>query len=316
MIYLHKVGLQNFLRLLWWMLSVILGLSSTTSLANIQPKTTPSTIVANVSMRNFAYTIGDIVQMRIKIPNISADAIDPKSIPLPGRVNYWLDIRSINTRQVSHDVILDIEWQLFSTVETAQRLTLPAIPLRLVNQPTTVMIPSTPLYFSPVLPKSVSSQLLGFEDIPPSLENTQNAAFIFIACTFLTFFYVLLFLWLHDQIPWLPFRRGPLLKLYQQLRKMPLNQIIQFEHVESIHKTLQDVAMCTLMPHQLNKLYVNAPYLLEYQTQITKFHDATWPRLFNNTMQHTICYQDVLLWLKQASYAERLFMLKTSAKIT
>lgn len=308
--YLHKGHVRNLLRLLCLMLNVALCLSSSASLANSMPKTTPSTLVANVSVRNFAYTIGDVVKMRVKIPNISANAIESKSIPLPGRVNYWLDIRHIKITQASHDVILDIEWQLFSTVETAQLLTLPAITLRLMNQPTSILIPSTPIYFSPVLPKSLPAQLTGFEDIPPSLENTENAAVIFFVCSFLTFLYVLLFLWLHDLIPWIPFRRGPLLKLYHQLRKLPPNQTIQFEHIELIHKTLQDVAKCTLMPHQLNTLYVKAPYLSEYQKQILQFHDATWPRLFNESIHYSICNQDVLAWIKKASKAERLFMLK------
>lgn len=76
---------------------------------------TPSVRV--LEPRAFGYFIGDVVAREVSIMTDVDQTIDPASIPRPGPLNYWLNLKSVeleeNVRQAQRHYTMRLEYQTF-----------------------------------------------------------------------------------------------------------------------------------------------------------------------------------------------------------
>lgn len=269
-----------------------------------------------ISMRNNGYTLGDLVEMRAEFDLKKGLAFDTNSTPLKGPVNHWLDLRKVNMRasqnaDKSAHITLDFTWQIFGTVEMAQRVYIPAIVLQTLPpeasdaKPITITIPAQGFHLSPVLPTTIEetnhrphARPLKFDTQTPM----NTALFCFGTGLLLSF----IGLWLQDKISWWPRNPGPMTQLARMIRNHPTTTF-NTQQLRAIHTALALSARQSLYPNTLENLFKSCPYLSTEKTEITDFFITSW-QLFHSqeNMTGAISVSATKAWIARAAMAERI----------
>lgn len=259
--------------------------------------------VVKVEMRDTGYTLGDLMQMRAVITLDSGVRIDANSLPPPGRVTPWMELRTAHMQQEGETAQLDFEWQVFATVENAMQLKLPPIELKTAGgNPQTVVIPAQVFHLSPVLPKPLESDQPR-PSLPPFLFDERTPLRAAVACFALALTSITFWLWLTDRLPGFPRNPGPIARLARQLRRRRM--VLDLQALRDIHAALNAAAGETLYPDTLPRLFQRAPYLMTEQTEIEQFFRQSW-RHFYESGATVPGHVDALVWVERAARAERL----------
>lgn len=308
-------------RFLWLLRLSLLYLSLCT--LSVFAANTEKTIPVKVTMRDNGYTLGDTIAMRAEFNLAKNWVFDVNSVPLKGPVNNWLDLRDVTMDESkktddSRLIRIDFVWQIFGTVEHAQKLKIPAIQLQTIppndstkvngnNKPIAITIPAQAFYLSPVLPPSITEKEHR-PHAPPLRFDTVTPLTIGSLCLGLSLLCAVFWLWLMDKIPWWPRNPGPMTRLLRQLNSAGLAQQLNFspEHLRAINHALAESAGQSLYPNTLENLFKNAPYLAQEKSTITQFFNASWQQFFTSNHQ-AIQVTESLVWIKRATIAERLF---------
>ncbi len=258
-----------------------------------------------VTMRNSGYTMGDLIHMRVEIA-VPKASIDINSLPLEGRVTSWLDLRQLSVSGQNKATVLDVTWQLFGTVEYSQILKLPEIQIKTVgSHSTTIVVPAQSIYYSSVLPKTIEVEKLR-PNLSPFYFNETKPKYFAICSIIFTLIIGFCWLWIKDQLPWLPYKLGPIATLARRYRKYQHIQLSSSQLCE-IHQALNATAKQNLYPHTLNALFDVAPFLSEDKASISQFIEYVWQILYAKSPR-VVSIDSVLPWLNRAAQAERLFL--------
>lgn len=82
--------------------------------------------------RAFGYLIGDTVLAEAIVPVPPGTTLDPGSLPGPGRVNGWLHLLEVDTRQVDNRLVLSRRFLVTASAESIRLVWLPRVALRFV----------------------------------------------------------------------------------------------------------------------------------------------------------------------------------------
>ena len=107
------------------------------------------------TLRDTGYLLGDLIDERVEIRLPPGAEIDSGSLPLPGRVAPWLEVRrtSLAPRDAGGTQALVVTYQIFAETEAAARVPVPEFALRLRGAPEPVVnIPEQSFLLSPALP--------------------------------------------------------------------------------------------------------------------------------------------------------------------
>ena len=91
--------MQTFIRLIglaMLMLAAHMPISAPAAFAADVPAVKQVTIR---TPRDIGYFVGDLIRAEITLIVDGGASIDPASLPRPGSITYWLDIRSVDVRQ-------------------------------------------------------------------------------------------------------------------------------------------------------------------------------------------------------------------------
>jgi mxaA protein len=273
-----------------------------------------------IKMRDSGYTMGDYIDMQVKFSLPNNEKLNEESLPLIGRFKPWLDLHAIHVKQDNETVYMHITWQIFATVEIAQTLSTPEFSLKTIGKsPINIVIPAQPFYFSPVFPAPPLKEIKRRENyLPPNFDVDTPLIGLSLSLVVL-FVLLIIWLWLQDVVPWLPYRAGPITQVYRKLNGMhlqndsihkPLSSAsLSNEQLREIHHALNTVAGLSLYPQTLSQLFINAPYLEAEKSSITKFFNRSWNIFYPNKLSSliTIDLIETKQWLQKASVAERLF---------
>jgi len=257
-----------------------------------------------VSMRDSGYTMGDFIDLRVEIPLAPGQTLDEESMPLTGRVRPWLDLRELRWQQNGDTLTLDLRWQLFATVEIAQRLHTPTVTLR-TRDGKVLVIPAQPFHYSPALPYPLESSTRKL-NLPPFKADERTPFVAAWLCLLLATGCGLAWLWIKDRIPWWPFRPGPMTVLVRSLRRLPSHAILQQSVLREMHAAFNRSAGESLYPNTLPKLFDAVPYLRNERTAISAFFDYSW-RVFHADLPLTMRVKDVSDWAERCASSERLY---------
>ena len=323
-----KIEFLWLLRLSLWCVSLlVLPVSAANTSGNPE-----SPIPVKVTMRDNGYTLGDTIAMHAEFNLAEGLVFDPSSVPLKGPVNNWLDLRNVtmieskNSDDSSH-IRIDFAWQIFGTVEHAQKLKIPAIQLQTIppndsakasvnNKPIAITIPAQVFYLSPVLPPSITENKHR-PHAPPLRFDTRTPLTIGLLYLGLSLLCGALWLWLMDKISWWPRNPGPMTRLSRQLSKARVTQQANFScaDLRSIHKALANSAGQTLYPNTVDYLFERAPYLSAEKLTITQFFNESWQSFFaSGSTPSNVNVAETLAWIKRAAMAERLFRASQAKK--
>lgn len=278
--------------LIVWLLSLMLPLSA---------------MAAGVSVkyRDTGYTLGDLIETVVSIELGKGQHIDKMSLPQPGRMLPWLELRAVSLSDPLLNSCQEIRlvWQIYATVENAMQLKLPGIEIGVLGpHPTKLLIPAQTIHMSPVLPNPLLSEQPR-PDLPPFRYDEKGPLIKAIVTIGLTLVSLMMWCWLTDRLPFLPRHPGPITSLARKLKRIPKMDIAV---LRMIHAALNDAAGETLYPDTLRTLFEHSPYLRPQQTAIEQFFMSSWQHFYG--LGHTLPDLDKIKdWVNRAATAERLW---------
>lgn len=120
------------------------------------PLASPIVSVTTVEPRGFGYFVGDVFTREIDVAVAKPYRLDAASQPAPGRLNYWLDLRSVKVTETAsggeRHYRLAIEYQAFYVPLSTTAVVIPGLNLRFTNGAESVSaeVPKLSVLMSPL----------------------------------------------------------------------------------------------------------------------------------------------------------------------
>jgi mxaA protein len=213
---------RKHLRLCRRTLAAFLTLSSFACAAAEEPP--ESGVQPIVTLRDTGYLLGDLVDERIDVPLPAGYTLDPDSLPLPGRVAPWMEVRRARSETGSgqgREAIVTVTYQVFAEVEQASRVPIPQFKLRIRDgaQAQLVTVPERSFLLSPALPASLGDEDRELKPSPSPqplplsriIGALAGAVLVALACAGYL-------LWAYDRLPFLPRSPGPFARAWRKWR--------------------------------------------------------------------------------------------------
>jgi mxaA protein len=260
-----------------------------------------------VTLRDTGYMLGDLLDEHIELTLQGSQRIDPESLPLPGRVAPWLEVRSTRlgprTSQGTQELI--VTYQIFAVTDQAARAPVPAFKLKLRDgaDVRVVSIPAQSFLLSPALPSALTDRdrELRPSPEPGRLPLARQVAAMF-ACLALALACAGWLLWRYDRLPFLPYAPGPLARTWRRWRRRDAADADAL--LRDVHAALSQSAGETLYPSTLHRLFERAPFLLPLRERIESLFDASW-NAFYGTANDAPAASSALALLRDAADRER-----------
>lgn len=270
-------------------------------------------IAVSVTLRDSGYLLGDLLEERIEAQLPATASIDAESLPLPGRVAPWLEVRRTRLEGRSGEGLqaFVVTYQIFAEVEEARRVPLPSFKFRVHDGDRTVSVdvPAKSFMLSPALPSSLTDEDRELRPSPPPMELPQRGL---VGAAVASFVLALVcagyLLWRYDRLPFLPHSQGPLARTWRRWRrrhKSSLSDAEQTALLRDMHAALSGSAGETLYPSTLQRLFERAPHLLPLRAQIEALFEASWKQFYGAAAPPPLPPSSVLAMLRDAADRER-----------
>lgn len=266
-----------------------------------------------ITMREHGYHLGDLLVQKIMIKHAQTQHVDMKSLPLPGPVKSWLDLKEVEVTPVKDGTEITLVWQLFATVEAAQQLPLPPWTITLTGSPSVQLkIESVPFYQSPIFSSNVS-QVERKATLTPLMYDLTPWQSLAVIGLIICALFASAALWVQDKLPFLPFRPGPLCQAQRAIVKT--KSMTDGERLTVLYRQLCLLASTTLHRHNLAQLFTRAPYLIAFQQEIETFvshysdlkfgYQPLLGEALSQTVNEAAILSQVSAWLPAAALLER-----------
>jgi mxaA protein len=277
-----------------------------------------------VNLRDSGYLLGDLVDEHVELALPAGFRLDVDSLPLPGRVAPWLELRSarIDDGQQERDrVNITVTYQVFAEVEQASRVPIPRFTLRLrgATQVQTVTVPEKSFLLSPALPSTLTDEDRVLKPSPPpsALPAARLVAgFVLgLAASLACAAYLL---WAYDRLPFLPRLPGPFARAWRRWRRRAhairrttsssrreLSDAERDGLLRDWHSALNQAAGETLYASTLPRLFARAPYLQPLRQRIENQFDRSWTAFYGRADMTAPRAHEVLELLRSSAERER-----------
>jgi mxaA protein len=240
-----------------------------------------------VTLRESGYLLGDLIDERVDLDLPPGSTLDPDSLPLPGRVAPWMEVRSARIERGQQDQqSVIVRYQIFAEVEQAERVPIPAFKLRVRDGTRTrvVEVPTKSFMLSPVLPPTLTDEDRELQPAaPPQLlpiRATVTGAVLSALAAAACGMYLL---WAHDRLPFFPRAPGPFARLWRSWRRRGrrgLSDVDGLALLHAWHAALNVTAGETLYPSTLPRLFASAPYLEPLRDRIEGLFERSWQSFY------------------------------------
>ena len=259
-----------------------------------------------VTLRDSGYLLGDLLDESIALSLPAGTSIDADSLPLPGRVAPWMEVRRARIERGTDASIVIVTFQIFAEVEQTSRVPIPAFKLRIrdAKQSQLVVVPEQSFLLSPSLPPTLTDQDRELKASPPPrlLPQSENALEFFaallatIACT-------VYLLWIYDRLPFFPRSPGPFARLWRRWRRRGMRDSDSADLLRDWHVALNQAAGETVYVSTLPRLFERAPHLMPMRESIERLFATSWQHFYgsNAAPQST----DVLDLIRDSAARER-----------
>jgi mxaA protein len=265
----------------------------------------------SVTLRETGYMLGDLLDERIEVRLPPTMRIDPDSLPLPGRVTPWLEVRRAGlVSQASGVQEIVVTYQIFAEAEQATRAPLPPFGLRARagNDVRTVNVPAQTFLLSPALPPTLADRDRELRPSPEPRPLPLTAWVGSFASLVLALVCAGYLLWRYDRLPFLPYAPGPLLRTWRRWRRCAKKALSPGEHaalLRDLHAALSRSAGETLYPSTLEHLFVRAPHLAPLRGEIESVFAASWNLFYGAPEKSSPTVSSALDLLRSAADRER-----------
>ncbi|MEO6023936.1 MAG: hypothetical protein ABIP64_12615 [Burkholderiales bacterium] len=227
-------------------------------------------LVSVQNPRPFGYVIGDTLVQQIGIKLDCGASLDEKSLPKIGRINAWLELRSVeisgNNALSDGQYGLKLTYQLLNSPVKIKTLELPAQKF-LFNHSGMVSeakIAEWPLTLAPITPEEVLARD-GLEalrpDLPPSGIDTTGYRSRVLAYAAVLAAIVLYWVYRFFGIPFLASRRRPFTLAYREitkLKELPAESSFT-QAMALLHQAVNQTAGKSLFAENIDQFLANHP---------------------------------------------------------
>jgi mxaA protein len=239
--------------------------------------------------RPFGYVIGDELSRRIEIDAPSNFKLLSDSLPRPGRVDAWLELRKIKVTEISRGDrtrhTLDLHYQIMNSPEGVKMHELSKLLIKFNNldKPETVDILESPFTVSPITPAFVLARA-GLEEMradksAPLISATAHywrlalAALLAIAAMFAG-------LYVTWGIPFLRKHNGPFARATREIKK--LSDTDHAAALRRVHRAFDETAGAAIFPQHLAEFFTRHPAFSDVQNDAQQFFDASRGQFFSS----------------------------------
>jgi len=270
-------------------------------------------IQAVITLRDAGYLLGDLMEERIDWQAPPGFRLDPDSLPLPGRVAPWLEVRA--ARELSDappgGTAVVVTYQIFAEVEQTARVPIPGFSLRLRDgkDMRKLSVPEKTFLLSPLLPAALSDEDRELKPSPPPQPlPVRGLATALAIAVLVTLAGAAWLLWIHDRLPFLPRSPGPFARQWRRWRRRArrgFSSADQAVLLRDWHAALNESAGETLYASTLPRLFDGAPHLLALREPIEALFGRSWEFFYGVPGQAIPAPEEVLPLLRAAALHER-----------
>ncbi|WP_041361060.1 hypothetical protein [Methylococcus capsulatus] len=249
------------------------------------------------------HTMGDLI-VRDVVVSVHGGRIDPASLPAPGPINEWAEIRKVETDSAGERTRVRITYQVFHGVRGPETAELPPLRLRFsgTGGSPDVEVPPLPVSFMPLIPPGIPDEKVMIRTTRPA-EPRPFAPYgpwlgLGLALGAGAGFYLL---WLRGLLPILdgplPFRRAS-----RELRRLANQPLAGRPACLILHRALNETAGEAVFGDDLEAFLARHPEFIGLRGLLSEFFAAS-RRLFFAEDSDDGVYP---LCLKLAHLAQRL----------
>jgi mxaA protein len=239
--------------------------------------------------RPFGYVIGDELSRRIDIDAPATYSLQTDSLPRPGRVDAWLELRKINVTEKSLGELkrhtLDLHYQIMNSPDSVKTYPLPKLLIifNYLDKPRTVEITDAPFTVSPITPEYVLARA-GLEEMradksAPLIDATAHYwrlgfAALALAGVLLSLVYIK---W---GMPFLRRHNGPFARAWRDIKK--LGEADKPAALRRLHRAFNETAGVSIFPQHLTEFFSRHPAFIDLQQDTQTFFDASRGEFFSS----------------------------------
>ncbi len=235
-----------------------------------------------VTPRAFGYVIGDVIRHKIRIELDNGYRMQLDSLPEAGRLNRWLELRSLswsnNKDGGANAYEIELIYQILNSPERLQEVFIPNFTLTATDgeQTLPVLIPEWGFTIAPIT-RIGGTTTAAFLDIkperpPPAIPITPYVIGLVIMGVVILL--VLLFLaYAYASIPFFQRANGPFALAYRQLKRLHIEQVGPTRYraaLRCVHHALNQTAGAVLFPDGLNTFFSHHPRYMAERAAIEK----------------------------------------------
>lgn len=161
------------------------------------------------------HTMGDLIVRDVVVSTGPGVHVDPASLPAPGAINEWAEIRTVETASTDEQTRVRITYQLFYGVRGPETAELPPLQLRFEGDGGSpdVEAPALPVSVMPLIPPGIPDEKVAIRALRPAEPRTYSPYPQWLALGLGAFGAGLVYLlWMRGLLPPfagpLPFRRA------------------------------------------------------------------------------------------------------------
>lgn len=284
--------MRNFVSFLILLLPLVVSAQEKSVEAKVAPGEPAQISARTDDPRPFGYTIGDELSRRVEIDAPSGFKIQSDSLPRPGRVDAWLELRAINATEKSlggnrlHT--LDLRYQILNSPEKVKTHSLPNLLITLNNNNflKAVEIAEAPFTISPITPAFVLARD-GLEEMradkPAHLINASahywrlGLAALALAAALLSLIYIK---W---GMPFLRKHNGPFARARRDINKM--NETDTSAAFRRLHRAFDETAGVSIFPQHLTEFFTRHPAFSDVQSDTQEFFAQSRQAFFSRNIE-------------------------------
>jgi mxaA protein len=253
--------------------------------------------------RAYGYVIGDLIEQRLQIDMPQAMKLDAASLPKPGKLNAWVELRS--AEQAATTVVL--RYQLMNSPRDVAVVFLPAIKLQFIGADAVrreVLVDAQAISISP-LTKEETFARTGMEDMRPErevqpLDTHKHEQRVMQALGAAAVLAGLLGAWLWWRKQRLA--RGPFARAAAAMASLKAEHAL--DAMIALHEAFNAVAGRSVFAQSLGSFFAQQPQYASEKSEIEDFFSMSRAQFFGQAAAPKRHDVDQLKWI--ASLAKRL----------
>ncbi|WP_297809617.1 hypothetical protein [uncultured Methylophaga sp.] len=284
----------------------------------------PAKILQQDQGRSFGVMVGDKIHHRFLVAVDDPYTIIQSSLPQPGDLTYWLELRDISVTSREADdrtlYLIDLSYQTFYAPLDVRALEIPAIPLDFSagEQRTQLSLPKWEFTMSPI--KEITPRGVGHDNqveafMKPAIaprqfslnELNQQTSLLAVASIMI----LLLLLWLQGMLPKLGL--SPFTRAAREIRRIKRSKAKGDDYlasIQAVHKAINKRADGTVFASQLEQFIEQFPQFAGLKPELARFFELSRDAFFMDKRPGDSVISDCLNLCRQLAAADKVSAVK------